>query len=316
MSDIKLRYFMIEDLGPEFSPDEVETIRTSAAEADDFFDGEFEYLEILTWGSGAGFRRGDVRQMHVIFEKASRETTRGLPELFEPDIEMWIETLGEDEDKCDLRRGDSIVHIPFGKEITRDIVVHELAHVVYNSFYDENGVNNKFRDHFKHLVMDSFRRFSETDDGMLNPEGLNARDVLRRFLEREDSFEKGLEKFRLFLESIKEKIDEAFATAVENLSQESKKSAKGRTLRPKKKKKEANASPSGDRITPQGGEGASTTLGGRRLAYKKTSEIERLLQKVEARCEKCGEVRSMYLHQKVCDSCIAKEIIRKHHAPR
>ncbi len=49
-----------------------------------------------------------------------------------------------------------------------------------------------------------------------------------------------------------------------------------------------------------------------RLSKSQIDELQELLQKVEARCEKCGEVKPMYPHQMVCDNCIAKEVLRRH----
>lgn len=97
------------------------------------------------------FRKDDVHQMYILFERFRRETSEklglgvqgGTITLKEPEYWKAIER--------NLKRGDSVVLTPFGREITPNTTIHELTHVVYNSFCKEQGVNYNFRDHFNIL---------------------------------------------------------------------------------------------------------------------------------------------------------------------
>lgn len=48
-----------------------------------------------------------------------------------------------------------------------------------------------------------------------------------------------------------------------------------------------------------------------RFSKSQIDELEKLLQRVEARCEKCGEVKSMYLHQGFAIVVLSKKCLRQ-----
>lgn len=163
-----MRYLKIEfsksreqwkELGPKFSSDEMGVIRACARKVDDLFNKQFETLEILSKGVfDAPFRKDDVHQMYILFERFRRETSEklgfgvqaGAITLRGP--QYW-EVMGRN-----LDRGDSVVFIPLGCEITPNSIIHELVHAVYNSFCKEQGVNYNLRDYFNilEIVIRSF----------------------------------------------------------------------------------------------------------------------------------------------------------------
>lgn len=49
-----------------------------------------------------------------------------------------------------------------------------------------------------------------------------------------------------------------------------------------------------------------------KLSESQIDELEELLQRVEARCEKCGEIKPIYRDQAVCDRCFARHLIELH----
>lgn len=107
-------------------------------------------LEKISKGvSDVRFRKQDVQQMYVLLERLTWRSSEKL----EPTTRMGMTTLSEPEYwevlGRELERGDSIIFIPYGREIKPYGVAHELAHVVWNSFCQEWGVNYRFVNHFK-----------------------------------------------------------------------------------------------------------------------------------------------------------------------
>lgn len=136
-----------------FSSDEKEIITTCAEKFDNFLNEEFKRLKISSKGFGEAFRKGDVRRMRVCFERPDSKLSREIvSEYLHPDkVGMRTETLRYPLSQLGLNIGDSIVDIMFGMEISRDSIIHEIAHVVYGSFCYEWGLNYEFKDQFKRL---------------------------------------------------------------------------------------------------------------------------------------------------------------------
>lgn len=153
---VKLRYFRIGliSIGQEFTLDEVETLIDAAVKTDKFFDEEFDYLATLTNGE---FKKEEIRQMYVTFEKLDRELTEEFTvRIGSPDITMGFLMLEKSLKlfEKEWQRGDSFIKIPFGRQIRPNAVVHELSHIVHASFCEECGVNYGLKDYFKRLDND------------------------------------------------------------------------------------------------------------------------------------------------------------------
>lgn len=58
-----------------------------------------------------------------------------------------------------------------------------------------------------------------------------------------------------------------------------------------------------------------SAISGLSIQQQKTEfeKLKRLLQRTEARCKECGEIKLMRRGQKSCDRCIAKQIIELHY---
>lgn len=149
-----MRYFEIDfsmskNGRPKFSPDEVSTIKTSARRVDDFIDKQFGILEKIPKGAfSTPFRKDRVQRMYVLFERLRRKTSEKLNLEVGATVKTFKEPQYWEAINRNLKPGDSVVFYPYKREITFSSVIHEMAHVVYNSFTKEEGVNHNFKDYF------------------------------------------------------------------------------------------------------------------------------------------------------------------------